>query len=39
MRRMAGELPSGEEAGKAFAWLGKSQNIATRKASDWRWKC
>jgi transketolase len=35
MRRMAGELPSGEEAGKAFAqWLEKSQNIATRKASE-----
>jgi len=34
-RRMAGDLPSGEEAGKAFqAWLGQSQKVATRKASE-----
>lgn len=35
MRRMAGELPSGEEAGRTFGeWLGKTQNIASRKASE-----
>jgi transketolase len=34
-RRMAGDLPSGEEAGKAFReWLGQSQKVATRKASE-----
>jgi transketolase len=34
-RRMAGELPSDEEAGKAFAdWLDKAQKVATRKASE-----
>ncbi len=34
-RRMSGELPSGEEAGKAFAeWLGQSQKVATRRASE-----
>ncbi|MBW8752686.1 MAG: transketolase [Sphingomonadales bacterium] len=34
-RRMAGELPSGEAAGKAFQeWLGQSQKVATRKASE-----
>ncbi|HEX8058278.1 MAG TPA: 1-deoxy-D-xylulose-5-phosphate synthase N-terminal domain-containing protein, partial [Novosphingobium sp.] len=34
-RRMAGDLPSGDEAGKAFeAWLGQSQKVATRKASE-----
>lgn len=35
MRRMAGELPSGEEAGRVFGeWLAKDQNIATRKSSE-----
>jgi transketolase len=34
-RRMAGELPSGDAVGKAFAeWLGQSQKVATRKASE-----
>ena len=34
-RRMAGELPSGDEAAKAFAaWLDGSQKVATRKASE-----
>jgi transketolase len=34
-RRMAGDLPSGEEAGRAFQeWLGQSQKVATRKASE-----
>jgi transketolase len=34
-RRMAGELPSSEEAGRAFqSWLGGEANIATRKASE-----
>jgi transketolase len=34
-RRMAGELPSDEEAGKALAdWLDKAQKVATRKASE-----
>jgi transketolase len=35
LRRMAGELPSGEEADKAFAdWLANPQKVATRKASE-----
>ena len=34
-RRMAGVLPTGDEAGKAFAaWLGDPQKVATRKASE-----
>jgi transketolase len=34
-RRMAGELPAAEHAAKAFeAWLGQSQKVATRKASE-----
>jgi transketolase len=34
-RRMAGDLPAGEDAAKAFAeWLGKDQKVATRKASE-----
>jgi transketolase len=34
-RRMAGDLPSGSEVAKAFAaWLGESQTVATRKASE-----
>ena len=34
-RRMSGELPSGEEAGKVFTeWLSKPQTVATRKASE-----
>ncbi|MDR2856726.1 MAG: transketolase, partial [Novosphingobium sp.] len=34
-RRMAGDLPAGGEAGRAFAdWLGQSQKVATRKASE-----
>jgi transketolase len=34
-RRMAGDLPAGNEAGKVFAsWLGESQTVATRKASE-----
>jgi transketolase len=35
LRRMTGELPAGEAAGKAFQdWLGQSQKVATRKASE-----
>jgi transketolase len=35
LRRMNGELPSGDQAGKAFQeWLGQSQKVATRKASE-----
>ncbi len=35
MRRMNGDLPSGDAAGKAFAaWLDGSQTVATRKASE-----
>ncbi|MEJ5976357.1 transketolase [Novosphingobium sp. PS1R-30] len=35
VRRMSGELPSGEAAAEAFkAWLGQSQKVATRKASE-----
>jgi transketolase len=34
-RRMAGDLPEGDEAAKVFAsWLAESQTIATRKASE-----
>lgn len=34
-RRMAGELPAGDEAAKTFAsWLEGDQNVATRKASE-----
>ncbi|MBD3728103.1 MAG: transketolase [Sphingomonadales bacterium] len=34
-RRMAGDLPDGEQAAAAFdAWLGESQKVATRKASE-----
>ena len=34
-RRMAGELPAGDAAGKVFAgWLEGSQKVATRKASE-----
>ncbi|HEU4820640.1 MAG TPA: transketolase [Qipengyuania sp.] len=34
-RRMAGDLPAGEEAGKAFAaWLAENKTVATRKASE-----
>lgn len=34
-RRMAGELPDGDEAGRAFqAWLQEPQKLATRKASE-----
>jgi transketolase len=34
-RRMAGDLPAGNEAGKVFAsWLAESQTVATRKASE-----
>jgi len=34
-RRMAGDLPEGEEAAKAFtAWLEGSSTVATRKASE-----
>jgi transketolase len=34
-RRMAGELPVGDSAAKAFQeWLGQSQKVATRKASE-----
>jgi transketolase len=34
-RRMAGELPAGDAAYKAFEeWLGQSQKVATRKASE-----
>jgi transketolase len=35
LRRMAGELPSGDEADKVFAdWLANPQKVATRKASE-----
>jgi len=35
LRRMAGQLPDGDEAGKVFAdWLTQSQKVATRKASE-----
>lgn len=34
-RRMAGALPAGDDAGKAFdAWLDDPQKVATRKASE-----
>jgi transketolase len=34
-RRMAGDLPAGDEAGKTFAgWLDQSQKVATRRASE-----
>jgi transketolase len=34
-RRMAGELPAGDAAAKAFGdWLGQSTKVATRKASE-----
>ncbi len=34
-RRMAGELPSGDEAAATFkAWLDQSQSVATRKSSE-----
>lgn len=34
-RRMAGDLPAGEEIAEAFAeWLAKDQKVATRKASE-----
>ena len=34
-RRMAGELPAGDEAARTFAgWLAGSQKVATRKASE-----
>ncbi len=34
-RRMAGELPAGDEAAKTFTdWLSGDQNVATRKASE-----
>jgi transketolase len=34
-RRMAGELPAGDTAAQAFEeWLGQSQKVATRKASE-----
>lgn len=34
-RRMAGELPAGDKAGKAFQqWLEEPQKVATRKASE-----
>ncbi|MES2493096.1 MAG: transketolase [Pseudomonadota bacterium] len=34
-RRMAGDLPAGDEAAQAFAaWLDKPQKVATRKASE-----
>jgi len=34
-RRMAGELPAGDEAAKTFAdWLSANQKVATRKASE-----
>jgi transketolase len=39
MRRMAGELPSGEEAGKAFAqWLEKSRTSPRARLRSWRSK-
>jgi transketolase len=35
LRRMNGELPAGDAAGKVFTdWLGQSQKVATRKASE-----
>ena len=35
LRRMAGELPAGDEADKVFAeWLANPQKVATRKASE-----
>ena len=35
LRRMAGELPQGKAAGEAFAaWLGETQDVASRKASE-----
>jgi transketolase len=35
LRRMAGQLPDGDEASKVFAdWLTQSQKVATRKASE-----
>ena len=34
-RRMAGDLPPGEQTARAFdEWLGQSQKVATRKASE-----
>jgi transketolase len=34
-RRMAGDLPAGDAAAKAFqAWLGEPRKVATRKASE-----
>jgi transketolase len=34
-RRMAGDLPNSEDAGKAFAaWLGEPKKVATRKSSE-----
>ncbi len=34
-RRMAGELPAGDDAARTFAaWLDKPQKVATRKASE-----
>lgn len=34
-RRMSGKLPEGDEAARTFAaWLGESQKVATRKASE-----
>ncbi|MBW8783388.1 MAG: transketolase [Novosphingobium sp.] len=34
-RRMAGDLPQGDDAGKVFTgWLSQSQTVATRKASE-----
>ena len=34
-RRMDGDLPAGEEAGKVFSgWLSESKTVATRKASE-----
>jgi transketolase len=34
-RRMSGDLPAGNDAGKVFAdWLAESQTVATRKASE-----
>jgi transketolase len=35
LRRMAGDLPTGRAAGEAFAaWLGETQDVASRKASE-----
>ncbi len=35
LRRMAGDLPPGEQTARAFdEWLGQSQKVATRKASE-----